>query len=119
MKPKVIPIVEEKAEISKRQVESGRVRVRKHVEEHTEEVDIPVSRDVVEVRRVPVNRPVDTLPKVRRSGGEIIVPVVEEEVVVTKRMIVKEEIHLITRRLTEHRPQSITLRQEKVEIERE
>jgi uncharacterized protein (TIGR02271 family) len=119
MKPKVVPIAEEKLEVGKRRVETGRVRVRKRVEERVEQVDLPVSREVVEVRRVAVNRPVETVPEIQEREDEIIVPVVEEELVVTRRLVVKEEIHLITRRSSEHRVAAVTLRRESAEIERE
>jgi uncharacterized protein (TIGR02271 family) len=118
MKPKIIPVVEEKVEIGARRVETGRVRVRKHVEEHTEQVDVPVSREIVDIRRVAVDRPIDAVPSVRRTENEIIVPVVEEQVVVTKRLVLKEEIHLITRRETERSRQAVKLRRERAEIER-
>jgi hypothetical protein len=37
-------------------------------------------------------------PSIRRKGDTVIVPVVQEELVVTKRLVLKEEIHLIKHR---------------------
>lgn len=55
----------------------------------------------VEVRRVPVNRDVDKAPPVRRRGDLLIVPVLEEVLVIEKRLRLREELHL--RQLTKQR----------------
>jgi stress response protein YsnF len=48
----------------------------------------------VEIGRVPVGRPVDTMPPVRQEGDTTIVPVVEEIIVVGRRLILKEEVRI-------------------------
>jgi stress response protein YsnF len=72
----------------------------------------------VEVKRVPVNRVVEQVPTVRRKGAVIIVPVVEEELVVTKRLVLKEEIHLIKRRTRDRFVKDVTLERERAEVQR-
>jgi stress response protein YsnF len=57
-----IPLVEERLEVGKRQVESGRVRVRVAVDTREETVPAELAHDEVEVRRVPRNLAVSDLP---------------------------------------------------------
>jgi stress response protein YsnF len=48
----------------------------------------------------------------------MIVPILEEVLVVEKRLMLKEELHISRRRVEVHKPQHITLRSEEVIIER-
>jgi len=114
-----IPLVEERLEVSTKEVETGRVRVRIGVEEREERIRTELSRDDVEIRRVPRNEPVTELPGVRLEGDTTIIPVVEEEIVVEKRLILVEEIHVVrrTERVMEEIP--VTVRSETAEIERD
>ena len=114
----VIPLVEEEAVVSKRRVESGRVRVRTRVEEREEWVRVELARDEVQVDRIPVDREIDAIPPIREEGGAIIVPVVEEVLVVEKRLRLVEEIHLRRTRSHEQVSQPVTLASQRAEIER-
>jgi uncharacterized protein (TIGR02271 family) len=58
------------------------------------------------------------LPEAREEGDTLVIPVVEEELVVTKRLVLKEEIHLVKRRTTERSNQQVTLHSEHAEIAR-
>lgn len=114
----VIPVIREEARISKRQVQGGRVRIVKTVATEEQTVDELLRNEEVEVERLPVDQLVNEAPSTRRDGDTLIIPVVEEVLVVEKRYRVVEEIH-VTRRVTERRePQVITLRRENVEVER-
>ena len=114
----VIPLVEEEAFVSKRRVESGRVRVRTRVEEREEWVRVELARDEVQVDRIPVDREIDAIPPIREEGGAIIVPVVEEVLVVEKRLRLVEEIHLRRTHSHEQVSQPVTLASQRAEIER-
>ena len=92
-----IPLVEERLEVGKRQVESGRVRVRVAVDTREEIVPAELAHDEVAIRRVPHNVPVAELPGVRLEGDVTIIPVVEEQLVVEKRLVLVEEIHVVRR----------------------
>jgi uncharacterized protein (TIGR02271 family) len=114
-----IPLVEERLAVEKKQVETGRVRVRISVDEREERFAAELARDTVEVRRVPRNEPVAQIPSVRLEGNTTIIPVVEEEVVVEKRLILVEEIHVVKKSETVTEEIPVTLRSERAEIERE
>lgn len=114
----VIPVVAEELNVGRRSVEAGRVRVKKVVQEHQEVVDEPVFAEEVVVERVPVNQVVQTAPEPRQEGDTMVFPVLEEVLVVERRLMLKEEVR-VTKRVTEARePQTVTLRSENVTIER-
>jgi uncharacterized protein (TIGR02271 family) len=114
----VVPVVEEELRVGKRVVETGRVRVSKHVSEREELVDEPLVREEYDVERVPVNVYVDEPVGPRQEGDTLVVPVLEEVLVVEKRLLVREELR-ITRRQTEGREtRSVTLLSEEISVER-
>jgi stress response protein YsnF len=114
-----IPLVEERLVTSKREVETGRVRVRTLVEENETLVRETLRHATVEVERVPIEREVDEIPPVREENGVTIIPVVREVLVVQKKLILAEEVHL--RRLTqiEEHAQPVLLKTQRAVIERE
>lgn len=113
-----MPLIAEVLDVSTVKRETGRVLVHKTV--HTEEriVDEPQIVEAVEVRRVPVGRVVDAPVATRTEGDVTIVPVYEERLIVTRQLVLKEELHITTRRTEERNPQRIELRSEEVSIER-
>ena len=114
----VVPVVAEEVEVGKRRVETGKVRVRKTVKTTEQVVDQPLIHEQVEVERVAVNRVLDAPVGPRQEGDTLIVPLLEEVLVVEKRLMLREEIR-ITRRRTEHQSaQTVTLRREDATVER-
>jgi uncharacterized protein (TIGR02271 family) len=114
-----IPLVEERIRVDKRQVESGRLRVSVSVAERDEDVSVELSHDEVEVRRVPRGIPVTALPSVRIEGNVTVIPVVEERVVVEKRLVLVEEIHVRRRTVSSTETVPVRVRAEQAEIERD
>ena len=114
----VVPVLAEELEVQKRQVETGKVRLTKVVHEREVQVDKPLWREEVEVTRVPMQQVVDGPVPVREEHGTMIISVVEEVLVVEKRWMLREEIHIRQQRSETHQPQRITLRSEEVQVER-
>ena len=114
----VIPVIEETARIEKELVETGRVVIRKTVHHRTETVAVPTQEEQVEVTRVAINQVVDTPPDVRHEGDVMVIPVLREEVVVSTRLVLVEELHVRKRTLTLTHPQEVSLRREEVHYER-
>jgi stress response protein YsnF len=77
-----------------------------------------VRHESVEVTRVPVDRIVDHAPEIRTEGELTIVPVLEEILVVEKRLVLKEELHIRRRATTETAEVLVTLRKQRVVVER-
>ena len=114
-----IPLVEERLSISKRQVETERVRVRVAVEERQETVRERLLRDELQIEHVPKKIRVTEVPHVRLEGNTTIVPVVEEVLVVEKALMLVEEIHICRRSITETTEIPVSLRSECATVERE
>ncbi len=117
----VLPVVHEEIKVGTRVVETGRgVRVHKTVSEQTHQINQDLLRDAVEVKRVPVDRIVSPAeaPGTRQEGDTLIVPVLEEILVVEKRIRIKEEIHIVRSARQEPYAGSVVLRSEQVSIER-
>lgn len=115
----VIPLVEERVFATKREVETGRVRVSTHTDRHEEMVRVDLARDEVEVTRVPKNEEIAEAPEPREEGDVTIVPVVEERLVVEKKLVLVEEIHIRRTRSSEEFTQPVTLARQRAEVERE
>ncbi len=113
----VIPVLREELKVSKREVETGRVVVHKTVSERDETVEMLLRRTDVSVERVPVGRTVTEAPASREEGDVLIIPVLEEVLVVEKRLVLKEELHIrkTTTERTAH--EVVRLRTENAQIE--
>jgi len=114
----VIPILEESVVVTKRTVDRGGVRITKLVHESEEIVDELLRQERVTVERVAINQPVDHTPTVRREGDTLVIPILEEVVVVEKRLMLKEEIRVTMQQTNRRQPQSVTVRREEAVIER-
>ena len=113
----VVPVIEEAVAVEKHDVVRGKVRLSKVVSEREVLVDQPLLEEHVEVNRVVVNRFVDEAPEIRHEGDIMIIPVLEEVVVVEVRLMVREEIHVARRREERHKPERVVLRREDVRID--
>ena len=116
--PIVVPVLVEELEVQKRVVETGKVRITKVVHERETLVDEPLLRDNVAISRLPMQRVVEGPIPMREEHGTTIISVVEEVLVVEKRWMLREEIHIRKRRTETHQPQRITLRSEDIQVER-
>lgn len=114
-----IPLAREELEVSKRTVETGIVRVRKIVHEHEEVIDQPLLREEVEVQRVVINRVMDEPAVVRYEDELLIIPVMEERLLVQKQWVLKEELHVSKRIVGARNQQHVVLRSEEAIVERE
>jgi uncharacterized protein (TIGR02271 family) len=114
----VVPVIEEEVKVGKRTVESGRVQIVKRVEQREQLVDQPLLKDEVEIKRVPINKPIDRVISVRKVGDILVIPVMEEVLFIEKRLVLKEELHVRRKQTQTRRPQRITLRAERAEIKR-
>ncbi len=113
----VVPLLEEQLKIARRKVLTGGVRVHKTVRERIETIDEPTLREEVEFERVPVNQFVAAPPEIRREGDVMIVPLLEEVLVIEKKLVLREEIRIKTRRDTLRHPQEFVLRREEATLE--
>jgi uncharacterized protein (TIGR02271 family) len=114
----VIPVIAEQARVRRERTVTGKVRLRKiiHYEEQT--IDQPILTERVSVERVAIDQWIDTAPPIRSEGETLIVPVVEEVLVVEKRLRLREEVRVTWHHEEDHQPQNVVVRREEVRIER-
>jgi len=82
---------EEELRAGTREREAGSVKVRKRVRTDRERIEVPTKHEEVSVERVPVS---GEATEAQIGEDEVSVPVTEEEVVVDKRAVAKEEVRL-------------------------
>ena len=114
-----IPVFEEALRVDKTVSETDRLLIRTSVQERTEYVDLELHSGEAIIQRVPVDRVVEATPDIRQEGDTIIVPIVEEIMVVEKRLLLKEEIHIRRNEIVQHIRQPVRLRSEEVSLERQ
>lgn len=118
-RPLVIPVIHEELEVAKRTVETGSgVRIEKRARDEEQVVDLPLIEERVEVDRVPIDRTVDAPVPVRHVGDTIVVPVMQEVLVVQKQWRLVEELHIRKIRTERSDPRTVVLRKEEAFVER-
>ena len=115
----LIPLIEERLIVEKRTVETGKVRLHKTIQEYSEALDEPLDIHTYDIERILLNQPIDTLPSTRQEGDTTIYPLVEEQLILTKQLILKEEVRVTRRQSQRHDTQVVTLRREHLTVVRE
>jgi uncharacterized protein (TIGR02271 family) len=118
-KPDVLQVAAETLSIEKQAHLIGTVRVRTQTETVQELASVELDRQDVEIERVAFNREITEAPPIRTEGDVTIIPVVEEIVVVEKRLILKEELHIRRHIVREKQEIPVTLRKQHAVVERE
>jgi uncharacterized protein (TIGR02271 family) len=116
-----IPVVAEQLAVGTRTVDTGRgVRIHKTVIEQPVTIDERLVRDEVEIKHVAVDRIValEEAPTTRHEGDTMIVPILEEVLVVERRVRIKEELHITRIQREETHREAVVLKAEQVSIER-
>jgi uncharacterized protein (TIGR02271 family) len=113
-----IKLLAEEMSVERQLVETSRVRVNLLTRERQELVDVPLAREQVVIERVPVGRRVDAIPPIREVGDTFIVPIVEEILVLERRLMLKEELHVKRVHTTERYQELVTLRYQEAVVTR-
>jgi uncharacterized protein (TIGR02271 family) len=111
-------VLQEQVDIDKKLIESGKVYIHKKVHETDEEISVPVSHETVTINKVPVNKYVEVAPLVRNEGNTTIIPVIKEVLVIEKKLLLVEEVHVIKQIIEKTEEHTIPLRKEEIEVER-
>ncbi|HEX4260987.1 MAG TPA: YsnF/AvaK domain-containing protein [Acetobacteraceae bacterium] len=110
-------MLDERLRVGVRSVGSDRVVLHKTVRREDATAEAVLRTESLDVERIPIGRVVEAAPPVREEGDTLIVPVLEEIMVVETRLVLKEELRVrrITGSRTEHRV--VRLRREEVAVE--
>jgi uncharacterized protein (TIGR02271 family) len=113
-----IPVAREQLGVERAEVETGRLRIDKQVEQEPVELEVPISVEELEVERVPVDRVVDQAEGPRSEGDVTIVPVYEERVIAKKQLVLVEELRVRRVRSERVHRERVERRVEHVEVSR-
>lgn len=112
-----MPLHAERLAVTKR-VRKTHVRVARTTRTRETLVEADLAHDQVVIERIAVGRVVDATPEIRREGDVTVLPVVVEELVVTRRLILKEEVHVRQVRTTERHVETAVLREQEAAVTR-
>ena len=107
---------EEELRAGTREREAGQLKVRKRVRTDREQIEVPTRHEEVSVVRVPVE---GEATEAEIGDDEVSVPVTEEEVVVEKRPVAKEEVRIRKDVVSDAETVEEDVRREEVEVEDE
>lgn len=117
---KTLPVLEENLRLGVGKVETGKLRATKKVHEEDLIVSGPVLQDELSIERIPLNQYIDEAPpSVRYEGETMVIPVIEEEVVVQTRLKLVEEVRITRRQREKMAEETVTVRREEVIVERD
>ena len=114
-----IPIVEEQLSVGRKRTETDRVRVRTVVDTEDVIVEDLLRVGRLHVTRVAVDREVAQAPEPYRDGDTLVIPVVEERLVIEKRLFVVEELRVTSSSQDEAVSIPMSLRRTRAVVERD
>ena len=115
----VLPLIEEQLQVSKQTNTTGHVRLQKSVGAYDVQLDESLAVSTVEVERVPLGHIVEIPPGVRQEGDTLIYPILEERLVLTKELVLVEEVRVTQLRSERRDTRVVTLRRERMDVQRE
>ena len=116
--PFKINVLKEQLSIEKKLVEKATVEITKKVIEENETAAVDLFSEDVEITNVPFNTYVAVAPTVRHEGNTIIIPVLKEVLVVEKKLLLVEEIHITKSTSVKQHKQTVALKKQQVIINR-
>ncbi|MGJ7043457.1 uncharacterized protein (TIGR02271 family) [Shinella sp. BE166] len=114
-----VELVDEKLNVDKQRAVTGRVRITTETKLTEEIAQATLAGERVEVIREPIGEEVGSIPKMRVEGDVTIIPVLEEIVVVEKRLVLVEEIRIRKIKTAEDVFVPVALRKQRATVERE
>lgn len=90
----VIPLIAEEMQVGKQVRETAHVRIRRETEERVQTVNVALTDVRWEVEHIPVEQKIEQVPSIRQVGETTIFPLVEERLVVSRELWLREEVHV-------------------------
>ncbi len=112
-----LALAEEKVDVSRETVVERTVTVKRLTSESHERINMTLRQQKVKVTHFPCNKVVEKVPEIREENGVIIIPVVEEEIEVIRRIVLREEVHIAVEEKQIQHEQPVSLRKQYVEIQ--
>ena len=121
VKGTAIPLAEEELRVDKREVVTGRTRIRTVTDTTDHLISQELEGERIEVERIAIDTLLPEgadLPRLRVEGNVTILPVLEEVVVVEKRLRLREEVRITRHATLEVTQTPITTRKQRAVVER-
>jgi len=109
----------EEISVSRREVKKANIQIALVTGTREQLIDEELTRVRVEVERVPIGRIIEVVPSISQEGDTTIIPVVEEIVVVERRLVLKEEVRIRRVSTKEQHRETVVLREQEAVITRE
>jgi stress response protein YsnF len=113
-----IPLHAEELSVSRRPAEGDTLQVSIVTREHECFIDELLNHERVTIERVLIGHAVDAIPPVRQEGDTTIMSVVEETIVIERRLILKEEIRIRRLQVFERHQEAVVLRSQEAVMAR-
>jgi uncharacterized protein (TIGR02271 family) len=114
---RTLELREEELHVQREMREVGQAELRTRVEEVPARLEVEAFDEEVEVEHVPVGQVVSERRDPYQDGETLVVPIYEEQLVVTKRLVLREELHVRRTRSVRRELFEDTLRRERLEID--
>lgn len=116
-----VPLAEERAELTTEKVVDRRVRITRTTHADEKILETELSQEEVVIEHVIKNEPVEEgqIPQVRQEGEILIIPVIEEQVEIIRRYVLKEEVHVRKIKNTETHQEKVILRRQEFTLSRD
>ncbi len=114
----VLELLEESLAVDRRTVSGATVRVSTTTSLREQLVEETLTRESAEIERVAVGRVVERTPDIRHEGDVTIIPVMEEVLVLERRLVLKEEVRIRRVRTTETHRETVQLREQAALVSR-
>src|SRR5947209_294144 len=114
---RTLELREEELIVQRQMRDVGEAHIRTRVEEVPARLEVEANAEEVEVEHVPVGEVVSQRSEPYQDGDVLIVPVYEEQLVVTKRLLLREHLRIRRVRTTQRQLFEDTLRRERVDVD--
>jgi uncharacterized protein (TIGR02271 family) len=113
----VLELREEELHVHRELRDVGEAQIRTRVEQVPARLEVDSYSEEVHVEHVPIGRVVTERAEPHQDGDVLVVPMYEEQLVVTKRLLLREELRIRRVKTTQHQMFEDTLRRERAEID--
>jgi uncharacterized protein (TIGR02271 family) len=114
-----IPLPVEEVSVSRREIKRANVQIALNTRTREQLIDEELTHVRVEIERFPIDQTVEAVPPIRQEGDITIIPVVEEVVIVERRLVLKEEVRVRRVSTKEQHQETVVLRQQEAVVTRE
>jgi uncharacterized protein (TIGR02271 family) len=114
-----IPLHVEDISISRREIKKANVEIALITGTREQLIDEELTHVRVEIERFSIDQTVEAVPPIRQEGDITIIPVVEEVVIVERRLVLKEEVRVRRVSTKEQHQETVVLRQQEAVVTRE